>query len=305
MSRRGFTLLELLVVIAILVMLAAILLPALSRSREAARRSSCQNNLRQMGIVFKMYVNESSDAKYPPMKTRGCLGQPDVWSQIFNVDTLYPEYLTDLDTLICPSSNGGSNALEEWDKGPALSPKWAKMKDLTPPGISGNGTVEPCEVFAMPYTYLGYLMNPAYLRTNAEARRLTQNTIALDAPAQRDPEGIFANDWKTALDHSGSTGEGHTIFRLREGIERFLITDINNHAPAAIAQSYLPIFWDSVMDEVSRFNHIPGGGNVLYMDGHVAFIKYAPGADGIFPINQAGISLHKAILRNADVMNMP
>jgi len=58
MKKKGFTLIELLVVIAIIVILAAILLPALEKAREKARQASCMNNLKQIGLATRMYIED-------------------------------------------------------------------------------------------------------------------------------------------------------------------------------------------------------------------------------------------------------
>lgn len=97
--RRGFTLIELLVVIAIIAILAAILFPVFARAREKARQSSCQSNLKQIGLAWHMYAQDY-DETHVMSDTNiggGIRDQRPLWT-----DALQP-YIKNAQLFVCPS----------------------------------------------------------------------------------------------------------------------------------------------------------------------------------------------------------
>lgn len=331
MKTPGFSLVELLVVIAIMAILAAILLPMLANSQEAARRTTCAANLKQWGLVLKMYANEAPGNRFPdhqPDESDPIASTSYIWPKVSGPAgfQVYPDYLSEVRVGICPSSLADHPGCWEPGCGPYRASFFAPLGAYDNAGIfqpmaeaeraTWNGVAETPffgtrryrpgpgdptrRVFcSFDYEYLNRLVMAEWVSSIQDnyllARALMSDSIS------KPMGGILCLGDDQAATVSVALSFGTVECQLlREGIERFLVTDINNPAASARAQSSIVVAWDTTKQDgewssqspISMYNHVPGGANILYMDGHVEFVHYpAPMTQATWPL--AKISLDR------------
>ena len=206
---KGFTLIELLVVIAIIAILAGMLLPALARAKETAKRISCTNNIRQLGLSAIMYCGEN-EGRFPPRSD----GSTDRWPS-----QLAP-YFQDVRLLRCPSD--GPN--------PATGVTTGTSADAMPRSFLINGWNDYFEATMTNFS-MGAIAGKMMIET---ALKWPTDTILFGEKETTSPhyymdfrEGVSGNEFSEVEQgrhggRGGSTGGEGADFAFCDGSARYL-----------------------------------------------------------------------------------
>jgi prepilin-type N-terminal cleavage/methylation domain-containing protein len=280
MARRGFTLIELLVVIAIIAILVALLLPAVQQAREAARRSNCQNNLRQLGLALHNYeethkclpsgwigVDPTSGVQSPHEGGNGA-GWGAMILPMIDQSALYNKFdpnlsigdpanaafaRTSLSVFVCPSD---SPPRPVWDIEEEGSPGTvlATLAQANYVGSFGTEEIHGCENApgTAPVTAAGQCVSDGAFFHNSRVR---------------------FNDFTDGMSSTFFIGERRTLSQdpfystwvgsVPEGSESFArILGVFDHTPNHL----------SGHEEDFSSNHV-GGAHFVLADGHVKFVS--------------------------------
>ena len=195
--KHGFTLIELLVVIAIIAILAAILFPVFAQAREKARQASCQSNLKQIGLAFKMYVQDY-DEKWPQSSPITCCSNGRLGSvgQDFGfngwISNALRPYTKNQQIYICPSLN--QNGFND------------------PYSNGGTDTTNGSEQFSYAFNYASDngVKEAAFTSVSSAIIMADSSTAWWDCPYENMSCGWRVRDWADHVAKNYKRTEWHT-----------------------------------------------------------------------------------------------
>ncbi len=284
-TKKAFTLIELLVVIAIIAILAAILFPVFARARENARRSSCQSNLKQIGIGALQYVQDY-DEKYP--MAYYYKNDTNSGGGYVHISAIIQPYLKSEQIWKCPSSEGlvATNAFDP------------NFNALTAPGaIEIPGASPQNGATDKQARGLSYVFNSAVIPRKRKTTDVP-NTVAM-AAIDETATTIMATDMNNSADClsgvSNASGTALKSHRSANGVasdaagtSQYAGEHENGAAapaagyPVSVATATKAID-DCATSPQTSYPHITyvgakdhlDGANYLFADGHVKFQKLA------------------------------
>jgi prepilin-type N-terminal cleavage/methylation domain-containing protein len=239
--QTGFTLIELLVVIAIIAILAAMLLPALARSKVKAKEIQCLNNLKQLTIAHTMYSSDFS--KFIEYSSAG--GNADLWMAVLL------SYQANVDKVrVCPTANAPTTR-------PDYSPiytygtadmmwKWRPFGTLYQGSYAYNGWL-----YSGTYGLAGAPINPAYkFSTEASLQKPTETPVFAD--------GMWSDGWPNEFE-----GPARDLYKGNAGtyMGRFTIARHGITSPR------------SAPTGVTSSTSLPGATTIAFTDGHASLAK--------------------------------